>query len=140
MPQMQGKNSVLHIWDSAGTSRNISGDLNSVTLTYTRENVDVTTFGDDAMQRLSGLRDATLSIAGVWNTGTGNINDVMDDLMNGSVITLVRWMPGGSTAGCPFWTGCFLANSYEENSNLTGPVAFTAAFQFAAGSLSASTV
>lgn len=140
MPQIHGRNSLLHIWDNAGTSRNVTFDLSSITLSFGRDNPAATTFGDDSVQRISGIRDATLSGAFIWNTDTNALRDVIEDLTSTSTVTLLRWMPGGCTTGCPFWTGCFLLSAYEENSTLDGAIQSTFSFQLASGSLSASAV
>jgi len=140
MPQILGRNSILHIWDNAGTSRNVSGDLNNIVLSWTRANADMTTFGKDTTQRIAGVRDATLTAAAIWNTGTGNIDDIMDDLLSGSTITLMKFMPGGSTAGCPVYSACMLVNQYQVTAPLAGAVAAAFTMEMAAGSMSASTV
>lgn len=140
MPQIHGRNALLHVWDSAGTSRNISGDLNNIVLAWSKANADVTTLGDDTNQRISGIRDATLTGAAIWNTGTGNVDDVMDDLMSGSTIALIKYMPGGCTTGCPMYTACMLLNAYEVTAPLNGAVAAAFTFEMASGSVSASSV
>ena len=141
MAQQHGRNSVLELFNSAGASQNVSGDLTNVALSFTRDNADVTTFGDDTVQRISGLRDYTLTCTGIWNSGTAStVIDTLDDLMSGSIITLFRWFPGGKISGCQFWTGCALVSAYDETAPVNGPVGLSFAMQSAAGSLSASTV
>lgn len=138
MPQIHGRNSLLHIWDNAGTSRNVTFDLSSITLSYSRDNPAVTTFGDDSVQRISGIRDATLSGAFIWNSDSASgLRDVIEDLTSTSTVTVIRWLPGGCTTGCPIWTGCYLLSAYEENATLDGAVQATFTFQLAAGSLTA---
>lgn len=139
MAQIHGRNSVLHVWDAAGASQNVTGDLTSITLSYTRDNPVVSTFGDTATGRIDGLRDATLNGAIVWNGNVG-ATCLLVSLLNASTVNIVRWMPGGSTTGCPFYTACMLLNSYEENSTMDGAVTATFAFQLASGSVTASIV
>ena len=141
MPQIHGRSSLFHIFDNAGTSRNISGDLNSYSLAWTRDNPATTTFGKDSVQRISGIRDATLSIAGIWNTESASGNDaVMNGLLAGSANALIRFMPAGCTTGCVHYTGCFLVNQYQMQAALTGAVAWTGTMQLSSGSISASSV
>ena len=141
MPNIHGRNSLLHVFDNAGTSRNISGDLNSYSLAWTRDNPATTTFGKDSVQRISGIRDATMSIAGIWNTETASGNDVvMNGLLGGSANALIRFMPAGCTTGCVFYTGCFLVSQYQMQAALTGAVAWTGTMQLSSGSISASSV
>lgn len=140
MPQIHGRNSILRIYNAAGNVKNISADLSSVTLSWSRDNPTVTTFGDDSVQRISGIRDATLSGAFIWNSDASALQETLEELTSVSTVTLVTWFPGGSTTGCPNWTGCFLLSAYEENATLDGAVTATFSMQLASGSLSASVV
>lgn len=140
MPQIHGRNSVLHIWDNSGASQNATGDLTSVTMSWSRDNPAATNFGDDSVQRISGIRDVTLNGAIIWNSGTNAVENVLTTLAAGSVMSLVRWLPGGCTTGCPAYTACMLLSAYEESATLDGPVTATFSFQLASGSLTASSV
>ena len=79
MPYVHGKNSVIWMWDAGGTCRNLSGDKNNVTLAWDRENSESTTFGKIALQRLTGLQDATISGAGVWNSDSDSGSEASSD-------------------------------------------------------------
>lgn len=142
MPNVHGTNGVIFVWDSGGTCRNLSGDLNNVTLSWTRDNPAVTTFGDVAEQRIAGIQDATLNLAGLYNSAeTTSVNAVLEALMTASTVnTLINWAPAGSVSGCPLYSGCFLISSFEVNGPQGGPVAITAAFQMANGSVTAGSV
>jgi len=139
MPQIQGYQSKVFIWDTGGTCRDLSGDFNSVTMTWTRDNFDRTTFGFADIQRMAGLRDATLSGAGIWNSGATSADSVLTALMAASAQTLVRYAPA-SIAGCPVYVACMLINSYEVSGPIGGPTGISWAFQQSGGSMSASTV
>jgi hypothetical protein len=138
MSQIHGRNAIVEAWDSAGASQNIAGDLNSWTLSWSRDNPDVTVFSKDTVHRISGLRDVTFDIAGIWNSG-GSSKDLLSNAASGSSNTLLKVYPA-RVAGSPFFTGCFLLNSYNEAAIVTAAVTFGAAFQIASGSLSASVV
>lgn len=140
MAQIHGRNSVLHIWDNSGASQNATGDMTSVTMSWSRDNPAATNFGDDSVQRISGVRDVTLTGAIVWNSGTNTVTNILSTLASGSTMSLVRWLPGGCTTGSPQYTACMLLSAYEENATMDGPVTATFTFQLASGSLTASTV
>jgi len=140
MAQIHGLNTKIFIWDSGGTSRDISADFNSVTLSYTRETAETTTFSDTDTNRVPGVRDAQLSGAGVWNSGASNLDSVMQGIMTASIFTLLKYYPGGCSTGCPHYTGCFLLTQYEITGGIAAPVAFNYTFLLGNGSLSASTV
>jgi len=120
----------------------VSGDLNSVTLSWTRDNPDVTTFGDVNVNRLTGIRDATLNGAGIWNSDTNATDDVFSALMNASnVNTMIAWAPAGcAVSGCPLYSGCFQINEYSPTGPVNGPVAYSWAFQLASGSITTGSV
>lgn len=140
MPQVHGRNSVLHVWDSSGTSRSLTGDMTNVTLSWSRTNSEMTAFTDDTVQRLSGIRDATLTGAAVWNNDTNQIETVLQGLLTASANTLLRYFPAGCISGSAFYTGCFLLNQYQVQSPVDGVVTATFAFEISSGSLTASTV
>lgn len=139
MPQAHGRNALVVLYDNAGASRDLSGDHNTTTLTWSRDNPETTTYGKDTTQRIAGLRDATLTGAGIWNTGASALDSILAGIMAGSGNTLVRFAPVGVT-GCPLYTGCMTLNSYEITPPVNGAVAFSYSLQMASGSISASTV
>jgi len=131
------------VWDSAGTCRNVSGDLNSVTLAWTRDNPDTTTLGKVNVQRITGIRDAQLSGAGIWNSdNTTGTDDIFSALMGASnVHTMVAWAPAGcAVSGCPLYSGCFQISQYEPTGPVNGPVAYNWTFQLSSGSITAGSV
>ena len=140
MPQVHGRNSILHVWDSAGTSRNMTADMSNITLSWTRNNVNSTTMSKETNQRFPGIRDATLTGTAVWNTDTNQVDGIMSALMAASLNTLLRYIPGPCTTGCAFYTGCFLINQWQVQSPLEGMVTAQFAFQISSGSLSASSI
>ena len=140
MPFSHGLQTVIWIDDSTGTCRNLSGDFNSVTMSWTKDNPDTTTFGKTTTQRISGLRDMNLNGAGIWNTGAASADDVLGGLMAASINTLVRYAPGGSVSGCPLYSACMQLASYEISGPIAGPVGISWAFQHASGSVTDGTV
>lgn len=140
MAKIHARNSSFYVDDSSGASQALTGDLNQITLTWTHGNAEVTTFGNDTVQRISSLRDVTLKGTAIWNSGTTQAPCVLNGLMSGSSISRIQWFPAGSgNTACKFYTGCMLIDSYEEVGPVGGPVAVSFSFQMAAGSLSAST-
>lgn len=136
MTQIHGRNAVVVAWDSAGASQTVSGDMNSWTLTWSRSNPEVTTFGRDTIQRIAGLRDVTFDLAGIWNSGGSSIA-TLSNAASGSANTLLKVWPAPVT-GSPGWTGCFLLSAYNEAATLDAAVTFGATFQISSGSLTAS--
>ena len=98
--QIHGKNTILKLWDVAGASQNVSGDLNNVTLSVTKDNPDTTTFGNSFNQRISGMRDYSLQCTAIYNAESGSgVNVVAASMVNASVNTLFKWYPATETTG-----------------------------------------
>ena len=51
MTQVHGRNLVLQLFPSGAASLNVSGDMNSANLTWSRNNPETTTFGKDTVQQ-----------------------------------------------------------------------------------------
>ncbi len=141
MAFIHGRNAVLIVDDSAAASQNFTGDMNSISLAWTRDDPVTTTLGKDTQQRISGIRDAQLTGAFIWNQSSAStVDTVMQGLMNGSLISRIKFYPAGQVAGCAFYTGCFLVSQYNVQAALNGAVNGTLTFMHASGSLTASTV
>jgi len=65
--------------------RDISGQMNQVTLSLTAEAPDVTSFGDDDRTRLADtLKDAELSVNGFWNSSASNVDELFSSVLGAS--------------------------------------------------------
>ncbi len=135
MAQATGRNSVIEIWDTGGTCRNMSGDINNAVLTWSKDNVDSTTFTKDTKQRLSNLRDATFVFAGIWNGSANAVDPTLAAIMAASANTLINFIPGGSITGCALYAACMQLQSYAITAPLNGAVAVAATFQISSGSV-----
>jgi len=134
--QVHGKNSILVIWDANGASRNVSGDMNSITATWTRDNTDSTTFGQDSIQRVPGIYDYKLTGGAIFSgADTSGIDAVMAGIMAASLNTLVQYLPAGSRSGSPVYTACMLVDQWELSGEVKSTVAATWSFSLASGSL-----
>lgn len=134
---IHGKNAFLQA-EVGGVNYNISGDMNQITLSRSKDNPETTTFGDDSKQRVGGLNDATLNGAYIWNGDQSSASaaaQLLDDLMAGSTLSLLKYAPSGSISGCPLYTACMIISAHEVQSPVAGVVAGTFAFQLASGSV-----
>ncbi len=134
-----GRNAKLYVDNAdAAACTNVSGDLNSIVLTFTRDNPDVTTLGQDTHQRIAGLRDFALTGAYVWNaaeTAGSGMPQILDALLVASMVTRIQYAPAGSITGCPLYTACMLVNSHTHTAGVNAPVVGTWAMHIASGSL-----
>lgn len=134
--QQMGFNAHIAITDDTAACRDISGDTNSVTISWTRDNPESTTFGNSTRQRLPGMRDFAVSGTSVWDTtASTGIDKIMRDIMAASVNTCVFVAPGGSTAGCPSYTACMTLSQWEISIPVDGVVTAAWAFDHSSGSV-----
>jgi len=135
MPYVHGRNAKLYIYDSTSACRDVSGDLNSITVSWTRDNIETTTMGKDSKQRLSGIKDFSIQFAGLHNAETASgVVTLLENMGSTSAINLIKCYPGASTSGCLLYTACMLLSAFDHNSPVNGPVAVSGTLQLAAGS------
>lgn len=70
----------LTVEDSLGVARDIANDVMTLNVNSTRSLINVTGIDVDAMERLAALRDAELSLTGVFNPDANMSHDVFKDL------------------------------------------------------------
>ena len=135
---VHGRNAVVHLEDVNGASQSIGGDMNTVTIAWSKDNPESTTFGDNHRQRVPGIGDATLNGAFIWNgdhAGASAVTQILLDIQNASTINLIKVAPAGSVTGCPLYTACWVLNAFEITAPVDGIVAGTMAWQLASGSV-----
>mgnify|MGYP001560787129 CR=1 FL=1 len=140
MSNIHGKNCFIAVEDSTSASRNLSGDGNSVTLTESVANPEITGFSDGNVQRAgSGLTDSRFSIEG-WSNDAANTNlAVLSALKN--ACTMICFAPNGSgaTASPVKYTACVILDDYEINAPVAGISTYRVTFSQSSGSLTKST-
>lgn len=140
MGQIHGTIAELWIDDDLNTCTQIDGDLNNITFTRSKNNPEVTTFGDGTINRLDGLRDVVLDATGVFNSGASTVIGVLDLLFANSVVTRMQYYPAGNVSGEPLYDACMLLNNYAIEEPLDGVVTVNFSMQIATGSLTATCV
>lgn len=75
---------------------------------------DTSVYGDDDKTYISGMRDATFSMDGVYDDTTSGPHDVLQPLfVAGAEVTLIR-RPEGTGTGLPEQSVSVIVNSYVE--------------------------
>lgn len=117
-----------------GTVVTLDGDdlsayATSVTFTRTADSHETTTFGKNSKTYHQGLKDATASIEGIYdstaNTGPGA---VLRPLIGAAAVSLV-YEPEGTGTGAPVATVSALVTSYEESAPVADMITWTAELQ-----------
>lgn len=132
MAFVHGKKSVFKIDNAAGALQDISAFCEEVSLSRDIETAEVTTFGDDAKEYITGLTDATISLSGKFDSGTASAIDPILSGVLGSAST-VSWAyrvnSASTSATNPEYQGEGILTSYEVSGTVGDAVTFSAEIQ-----------
>ena len=138
MPNVHGSKAKVFIDNAAGACQDVSGDVTGVTFTRTKNNPESTTLGHNTVQRIDGLRDATMDVTAIFNSAsTPGIVGMLNTLYTGSSLVRVAYCPAGCVAGCPVYTGCMRLNNFAESSPVDGIVTVNFSMAIGSGSITA---
>ena len=104
---VHGKSTYFNLDDTGGTARDLSDTLTSVDFPETIDTAETTAFGATSKSYIVGLRDATVSVSGLWDA-------TVDGYMLGTEPATRTWLfgPAGSTGGNIKYTGEAVLTSY----------------------------
>ena len=108
---VHGKSTDFELDDTGGTSRSLANTLTSVDFPETIDTAETTAFGATSKSYLVGLRDATISVSGLWDA-------TIDGYIIGTEPATRSFIfgPAGSTGGNVKYTGeCILTNYTISN-------------------------
>jgi predicted secreted protein len=132
MAFVHGKKAVFKIDNVGGTLTDISAFCEEVSLPRSIETAEVTTFGDDAKEYITGLSDATISISGKFDAGNASAVDAVLTGILGSAST-VSWAyrvnSASTSATNPEYQGEGILTSYEISATVGDAVTFSAEVQ-----------
>lgn len=137
MAKLHARNVSIYVDAAGGASTTITGDLNSIELNLSAEAPEVTSFGDNTVQRLSGgITDFTMSFSGFFNQGATAAACILEALV--AQPTYMQLGVSGSSSGCPKRCACVVCTGFTESWEVNGAVAITAEFSGRSGSITAS--
>ena len=108
---VHGKSTDFELDDTGGTSRSLANTLTSVDFPETIDTAETTSFGATSKSYIVGLRDATISVSGLWDA-------TIDGYIIGTEPATRSFIfgPAGSTGGNVKYTGeCILTNYAISN-------------------------
>jgi hypothetical protein len=115
-----GKDSTFTIDNSGGTPVDITAYIISVDFPISADTAEVSTMGDSSKEYIAGLKDATISVEGKWDS-------TVDNTLYG-IIGLT-----GTFSYVPFsgvtYSGECIMTSYNVNADIGDAVSFSAEFQ-----------
>ena len=99
-----------------------SSSLAAATLDISAAEQEVTAFGDTFVQRIAGLRDASISLDFHQDFGAGAVDAVLFPLL-GSQATVVITPTNGTSSTSPAYAGVFLCTEYQPYASSVGDLA-----------------
>ena len=126
MAFVHGKDSVFKLDNSGGSLTDISTYVNSVDFPQTADVAETTTLGDGSKTYIVGLKDSTISLAGLWDS---TADGIFGAVVGQSATLSFEYSPEGTTSGNVKYTGEAILTSYSKNSLVGDVVSYSADFQ-----------
>lgn len=121
-----GSKAVFKLDDSAGTLTDISAYITSVSVSRNADTVEVTALGDTDKEYIAGLKDATISIEGIFDP---TVDAIFDAALGASATKSWEYGPQGSAVGSVKYTSECICTSYEPETGVDGAGTFSAELQ-----------
>jgi predicted secreted protein len=117
---VHGKSTDFELDDTGGTSRSLSNVLTSVDFPETIETATTTAFGATSQSYIVGLRDASISVSGLWDA-------TVDGYIIGTEPATRSFIfgPAGTTSSNVKYTGECILTSYSISAPVGDVVTFS---------------
>ena len=116
-----------------------SSSLAAVTLDVSAAEQEVTAFGDTFVQRIAGLKDASISLDFHQDFGAASVDATLWPLL-GTNATVTVTAAGTVSATAPAYEGVFLVTEYQPYASNVGDLAtLSVSWPLASGSLTRAT-
>jgi hypothetical protein len=100
-----------------------SSSLAAVTLDISAAEQEVTAFGDTFIQRISGLKDASISLDFHQDFGAASVDATLFPLIGSNATVVVTPTSGATAATNPAYSGVFLCTEYQPYASSVGDLA-----------------
>ena len=117
---VHGESTDFELDDTGGTSRSLSTVLTSVDFPEVIETAETTAFGATSKSYIVGLRDATISVSGLWDA-------TVDGYIIGTEPATRSFIfgPAGSTSSNVKYTGECILTNYAVSAPVSDVVTFS---------------
>ena len=120
-------------------SVDFSSSLAAATLDISAAEQEVTAFGDTFVQRIAGLKDASISLDFHQDFGASSVDATLFPLL-GSNATVVITPTNGTSSTSPAYAGVFLCTEYQPYASSVGDLAtLSVSWPLADGTIARST-
>jgi hypothetical protein len=118
----------------------LSGSIAAATITTTAEEVEITAFGNTHRQRVSGLKDATVTLDWHQDYGAGSVHATLNPLVGSYATVTIVPTAGSVSATNPSVSAVFLVTEYTPISGTIGDLStFSTTFPLGTGVVSYAT-
>lgn len=126
MAFVHGKDSVFKLDNASGTLTDISTYVNNVDFPETSDVSETTTLGADNKTYIAGLKDATISLSGLWDS---TADAIFGAVVGQSATLSFEYSPEGTTGGNVKYEGEAILTSYAISSPVGDAVGYSADLQ-----------
>ena len=126
MAFVHGKDSVFKLDNSSGTLTDISSYVNNVDFPETADVAETTVLGKDDKTYIVGLKDATISLGGLWDS---TADGIFGAVLGQSSTLSFEYSPEGTGSGAVKYTGECILTNYAISSPVGDVVAYSADLQ-----------
>lgn len=121
-----GKDSVFKLDNASGSLTDISTYVNNVDFPETADVSETTTLGADNKTYIAGLKDATISLSGLWDA---TADAIFGAVVGQSATLSYEYSPEGTATGKIKYTGEAILTSYAISSPVGDAVGYSADLQ-----------
>ena len=100
-----------------------SSSLAAVTLDISAAEQETTAFGDTFVQRIAGLKDASISLDFHQDFGASSVDATLFPLLGSNATVVITPTSGTVSATNPSYTGVFLCTEYQPYASSVGDLA-----------------
>lgn len=126
MAFVHGKDSVFKLDNSGGSLTDISAYVNNVDFPETVDIAETTVLGKDNKTYIVGLKDATMSLSGLWDS---TADAIFGAVLGQSATLSFEYSPEGTGSGAVKYTGECILTNYAISSPVGDVVAYSADLQ-----------
>lgn len=129
MAFIHGKNTAVMYNGS-----DLSTYFNEASMSQSVETAETTTFGNNAKTYITGLKDGTISLSGMFDGATGAVDEVLTSTLGATAADVTTVVPEGlGTVGATTFSAEVRDTSYEISSPVSDVVAANAEVQATGG-------
>lgn len=126
MAFVHGSDSVFKLDNSGGSLTDISSYVNNVDFPQTADVAETTTLGASNKTYIVGLKDATISLSGLWDA---TADAIFGAVVGQSATLSFEYSPEGTGAGAIKYTGEAIMTNYAKSSPVGDVVGYSADLQ-----------